>query len=185
MTAPEVYAFAGLAAVLAVTPGADMALAVASALGLSAVLRVSAEAYGAVRLAGAAYLIWLGLQAFRRGTADDLAAEAGEANPARRRTRFRRAFRQGLLTSVLNPKVALFYLTLLPQFVGPGDAALLASLALAGIHIAMGLVWLTAYAYVLGGWRALLGRPRVRRALDAATGAMLVAIGLRLAWGRR
>lgn len=76
-------------------------------------------------------------------------------------------------------------MTLLPQFIGPGDAVLARSLSLAGIHIALGIVWLTWYVYVLGRLHAVLARAEVRRWLERATGTVLIALGLRLAWTRR
>ena len=95
------------------------------------------------------------------------------------------AFRQGFLTNVLNPKVAIFYLTFLPQFIAPGQPVLTRSLMLASIHIAMGLVWLTAYAWFIDRLGSVLTRPAVKAWLERVTGGLLVAIGARLAWERR
>jgi threonine/homoserine/homoserine lactone efflux protein len=106
----------------------------------------------------------------------------GQGRPAPGR---RSAFRQGLLTNLFNPKIAVFYSTFLPQFIGPGDPALLLSILLAGVHIAFGLVWLTAYAWLLDRTVTAFKSSRVRRALDAITGTVLVALGLRLAAERR
>jgi threonine/homoserine/homoserine lactone efflux protein len=153
--------------------------AVVSAAGVAAVLAASKTAYDILRLAGAAYLVWLGVQsllAARRG--DHRATE--EARPRRSSP-----FRQGLLTNLFNPKIAIFYSTFLPQFIGPGDPALLLSLLLAGVHIAFGLVWLTAYAWLLDRALSAFKSSGVRRALDALTGTVLVALGLRLAAERR
>jgi threonine/homoserine/homoserine lactone efflux protein len=86
---------------------------------------------------------------------------------------------------VLNPKVALFYLTFLPQFMNPGDPVVLKSLALAGIHILLGLVWLSTYAYFISRLSDLLLRPAVRRRFERVTGGLLILLGLRLAWERR
>jgi RhtB (resistance to homoserine/threonine) family protein len=200
--------FVGIAALLTITPGADMAMvsrsvlsggrreafattlgilagclvwAVVSAAGVAAVLATSKTAYDALRLAGAAYLVWLGVQsllAARRGDYRDV----GEVpSPARRTS----AFRQGLLTNLFNPKIAIFYSTFLPQFIGPGDPALLISMLLAGVHIGFGLIWLTGYAWLLDRAVTAFKSSRVRRALDAVTGTVLVALGLRLAAERR
>ena len=206
----QVLAFAGVAALLTITPGADMALvtrnalaggrraalfttfginaglfawAALSAVGLAAVLSASAEAYTTLRVVGAAYLVYLGIQAIRSaGREPD--RECPEAGDAARSGRSR-AFRQGLLTNLLNPKIAVFYSTLLPQFVSPGDPVVLKSLLLAAIHNLMGLVWLSAYAHAVTRSRDLLSRPRVRRGLDRLTGAVLVGLGARLALERR
>ena len=163
-----------------------------SALGLSAVLSRSARLFEIVKLLGAGYLIYLGLRTLwesRRAMEQPAPSEAGELErplasrpPARAAVR---AFGEGLLTNLMNPKVALFYVTLLPQFIAPGDAVLAKSLSLAAIHITFGLIWLTWYAYLLGRLRVFLGRAPVRRWLERLTGAVLIALGVRLAWERR
>ena len=127
--------------------------AVASALGVAALLAASQVAYDTLRLAGAAYLVWLGVQSL-------LAARRGEHQPlAVAGARSSSPFRQGLLTNLFNPKIAVFYSTFLPQFIAPGDPVLLMSLALAGVHILMGLVWLSLYAWALD--RAARALPRL------------------------
>ena len=136
-------------------------------------------AYDALRLVGAAYLVWLGVQsllAARRGDYRQLAvAGARSSSP----------FRQGLLTNVFNPKIAVFYSTFLPQFIGPGDPVLLMSLALAGVHILLGLLWLSLYAWALDRAAARFRGSRLRRTLEAVTGTVLIGLGLRLAAERR
>jgi RhtB (resistance to homoserine/threonine) family protein len=198
---------AGLAVLvlLTISPGADMALiakitleqgrraallatigicsglfvhATASALGLSVILATSAEAFTVLKLAGAAYLVYLGVQALRSSFRDDAVT-----TPAPRRARS--SFLQGLLSNVLNPKVAVFYLTFMPQFMSPGDNVLIRSLAFAVAHGVMGIAWLTAYAYVLSRISVVLGRSGVRRWLERVTGGVLVALGVRLALERR
>ncbi len=198
---------AGLAvlALLTLSPGADMALvakitlergrraallatmgicsgllvhATASALGLSVILATSAEAFTVVKLAGAAYLVYLGVQALRSSFRDGTSA----AVAPRRATS---PFLQGLLSNVLNPKVAVFYLTFMPQFMSPDDNVLARSLAFAVAHGFMGVAWLTAYAYVLSRISMVLGRSGVRRWLERVTGGVLIALGLRLALERR
>lgn len=200
--------FVGIAALLTITPGADMAMvsrsvliggrreafattlgilagclvwAIVSAAGVAAVLAASRTAYDALRLAGAAYLVWLGVQSLMAAHRGDYRAAPDERAAAGRSS----AFRQGLLTNLFNPKIAIFYSTFLPQFIGPGDPALLLSMLLAGVHIAFGLVWLTAYALLLDRAVTAFKSSRVRRALDAVTGTVLVALGLRIAAERR
>jgi len=198
---------AGLAvlALLTISPGADMALvakitlergrrdaliattgicsgllvhATASALGLSVILATSAEAFTIVKLAGAAYLVYLGVQTLRSSFRHETVA----AVAPRRGTS---PFLQGLLSNVLNPKVAVFYLTFMPQFMSPGDNVLVRSLAFAVAHGIMGLAWLTAYAYVLSRISVVLGSSGVRQWLERVTGGVLIALGLRLALERR
>ena len=200
----EPLVFLGVITLLTITPGADMAMvsrsvfmggrraafgttlgiaagcflwALASAAGVAAVLAASETAYDALRLVGAAYLVWLGVQSFlaaRRGYASEPAARGpAGTGPS--------PFRQGLLTNLFNPKIALFYTTFLPQFIGPDDPVLLLSLAMAGVHIALGIVWLSAYAWLLDRAVATFKGSRLRRALDALTGVVLVGLGIRVA----
>jgi threonine/homoserine/homoserine lactone efflux protein len=201
--------FVGIVALLTITPGADMAMvarsvftrgrrdafattlgisagclvwAIASAVGVAAVLAASQTAYDALRLVGAVYLVWLGAQsllAARRGA--PAPAEPVAAGGARRPS----PFRQGLLTNLFNPKIAVFYSTFLPQFIAPGDPALLVSMLLAGVHIAFGIAWLSVYAWLLSRAVEAFKGSRLRRGLDALTGTVLVALGLRLAAERR
>lgn len=197
-------AFLLIAALLTVTPGADMALvtrtalaggrraafgtilgiclgcavhALASSFGLSLVLQRSPQAFGVVKALGAGYLVWLGVQAVREAFSE-------AAQPERPSSRAG-GFAAGLLTNLLNPKVAAFYLGFLPQFVPPGANALAYCLMLAGIHIAMGFVWLLFYASAVERLAAALGTSRVRRRLQAVTGVALLGLGLRLAFAER
>ena len=198
--------FLGIVALLTITPGADMAMvarsvftggrreafgttlgisagclvwAFASAVGVAAVLAASRTAYDALRLVGAVYLVWLGVQSLLAARRD--AAQAPAALGPRRAS----PFRQGLLTNLFNPKIAVFYSTFLPQFIAPGDPALALSLALAGVHIALGVAWLSLYAWLLERAVGAFKGSRLRRTLDAVTGTVLVGLGLRLAAERR
>jgi threonine/homoserine/homoserine lactone efflux protein len=215
----EPLVFLGVITLLTITPGADMAMvarsvfmggrrdafattlgiaagcmawAIASAAGVAAVLAASETAYDALRLVGAAYLVWLGgqsLWAAARGYAGGLGGRtprAGRTPPAKGSLptasgSLRRPFRQGLLTNLFNPKIALFYTTFLPQFIDPGDSVLLLSIAMASVHIGLGLVWLSAYAWLLDRAVEAFKSSRIRRALDSVTGAVLVALGIRVA----
>src|SRR5262249_21915042 len=93
----------------------------------------------------------------------------------------RRSFVEGMLNNVLNPKVAVFYLAFLPQFINPNDPVLAKSLLLAAIHFVVGLVWLSAVTFLLGKMRTVLTRPSVKLTLETVTGIVLVSFGLRLA----
>ena len=151
----------------------------ALAAGLSALLVASATAYTVVKLVGAAYLVYLGVQALlvsrNRAAAAPLGAVAAP----------RRAFLQGLVSTVLNPKPALFFLTFLPQFVNREAAVLPQTLTLVGIHVIVGLIWLSAYARLVHRARALLTAPRTKARLERTTGVVLIAFGLRVAVERR
>ena len=203
----DLLPFLAASVLVTVVPGADMALVtrqvlrggprladktiagnltglvvhgVALAAGLSALLVASATAYTVVKFAGAAYLCWLGAQtllsARRRATAFELPAHV----PSRRA-----AFAQGLLSTVLNPKPALFFLTLVPQFVDEERAVLPQIGFLVGLHVLVGLVWLTLYARLVHRAHRVLTRSDVRRWLEGVTGAVLIALGIRVALERR
>ena len=210
----QTLAFAGLALLLTVTPGSDTLLVVRSVMtrgrragffttagisagvfvhallsgaGLSALLVRSAAAFEAVKLAGAVYLVYLGGAALwgvwrQRGQDASLVSSGGGASSP---VGARRAFAEGFLTNLLNPKVAVFYLALLPQFIGPGDPVLAKSVLLAAIHVGMGLVWLSLVTVLLGRLSAFVANPRVQRRLEAISGIVLVGLGLRLATSSR
>lgn len=157
----------------------------ACAAGLSAALLASATAYDAVRLAGAAYLVFLAIQAFRdRG---HLATAAGDASaPPRRFDRLAGAATQGFVSTVLNPKPALFFLAFVPQFTDPEAGRVGLQIAtLTAIHIVIGAIWLTVYAALVDRTATALTRPRVRVILQRSMGAVLLALGLRVALERR
>lgn len=210
----NVFAFTGIAFLLTITPGADTMLvmrsvlargqragllttigiccglfihATLSAVGLSLILVRSAAAFEIVKFVGAAYLIFLGLQSIARvmrhhlGAADDPRPGLSHAG----RSTKRRAFIEGLLSNVLNPKVAVFYLAFLPQFIMPGDPVLLTSMLLASIHFVLGLLWFSLVTLLLARLRAILARQHIHRRLEAMTGAILIVFGVRLALERR
>jgi threonine/homoserine/homoserine lactone efflux protein len=188
-------AFVGIAAIVICTPGPDTALVVrntlfggrvngvrtaagivlgiaiwtlAASAGVAALVAASRPLFDALRLVGAAYLIWLGLSTLRRGHRAEIAARPGTG------------FRQGLLSNLGNPKIAVFFTSLLPQFA----AGFVALAALGALFCAMGAVWLTGYALLVARARGFVLRPRVRWALDLVTGTVLVAFGTRLALTR-
>ena len=146
--------------------------ALCTAAGLAALLRASQPAFVALRMAGAAYLVYLGLRAL-------VDAARGASHDARRGRGS--AYRQGLLSNLGNPKMAVFFVSLLPQFASPSFASLL---ALGLVFCALTFAWLSAYAFVVARVGDVLRRSRVRRILDAVTGAVLVALGLRVATER-
>jgi threonine/homoserine/homoserine lactone efflux protein len=154
----------------------------AAALGVAALLRASEPAFLALKIAGAAYLVFLGAQALwgalrRRGPRD-------LATPGRRSLAPRLAFRQGLLTNLGNPKIAIFFTSFLPQF-APAEQASFGTFVLLGlIFCAIGLSWLSVYNLAISTIGDFLRRPLPRRVLEGVTGAVLVGFGVRLATER-
>lgn len=209
----RLWAFVAVATLLAVTPGADTLLvvrnvltrgrvaalatvagiaggcvvhAVLSAVGVSLILVRSAEAFAVLRFCGAAYLMVLGAQSVRRWwRMDDGAPAATNPKAALRSSRRLRSFVEGLLTNVLNPKVGIFYLAFLPQFIRPGDPVLERSLLLAALHIGIGVVWLSLLSLGVGRIRPLVESRLWRARLEGVSGAVLIALGVRLAAARR
>jgi threonine/homoserine/homoserine lactone efflux protein len=203
----ELAAFLGVSALVIVTPGQDTALTIrntlsgarrggvftalgvscgqacwtlAASAGVAALLVASEPVFRALKLVGAAYLVYLGLQALR-----DAFRSRGGSHAARD---FASpllaphvAYRQGLLSNLGNPKMAVFFTSLLPQFA----SSFWTPLALGLVFCAMTLLWLSAYALAVAKAGDVLRRPAVRRVIDAVTGAVLVALGIRLATERR
>ncbi|HZB35575.1 MAG TPA: LysE family translocator [Gaiellaceae bacterium] len=196
----ELAAFFGISVLVIVTPGQDTALtirnsllagrragiftalgvssgqavwALATSAGIAALIVAFEPAFIALKLAGAAFLVYLGAQAL-------LSAVRG-ATPKQDSSRRRSPFRQGLISNLGNPKMAVFFTSLLPQF----GSSFFALFALGLVFCTMTLVWLTAYAFAVAKAGDVLRRPSIRRAFDALLGAVLVALGLRLATDRR
>ena len=202
-----IVAFAAVAALVTITPGLDTVLvlrttvssgrragllaglgvnlgcltwATASAVGLTALLAASRFAFDALRIAGACYLCWLGARAL--WTARRAAAESADG-PAETMSSAAAALRQGLVTNLLNPKVGLFYMSLLPQFIPDGAPILRTSLLFALIHNLEGMLWFTIIIFAAGAARSALARPDIKRRLQQLTGIAFIGFGLRLAIG--
>lgn len=162
----------GAAVVLGISAGCLVWGAV-STLGLAALLTASEVGYRVVQLLGAGYLIWLGATALwrsRRGVGAvvgpvDVTAAAG------------RAFRAGFVTNLLNPKVGVFYVSLLPQFL-PAGGGVGWGVLLVGMHVSIGVLWLGGLVLLAARARRLLLRERLRRWLDRATAGVLVGLGV-------
>jgi threonine/homoserine/homoserine lactone efflux protein len=203
----ELAAFLAIAAVVIVTPGQDTVLTIrntlsggrragtltalgvssgqaawtlATSLGLAALLVASEPAFVALKLLGAAYLLYLGAGALWWALRGRSSRVVGGRRAGTRLTG-RVAFRQGALSNLGNPKMAVFFTSLLPQF-GSGSFANLLALGL--VFCTMTLVWLAGYAVVVAKAGDVLRRPAIRRAVDATVGLVLVAFGLRLATER-
>jgi threonine/homoserine/homoserine lactone efflux protein len=206
-----VLAFSGAAAVLTITPGLDTAFVLrtaavegvgkarlaalgictgclawgsGTALGLTALLEISRIAYQGLRIAGACYLFYLGAQMWRRREAaiTDGPAERDGAAQKDSIHGCARWFVRGFLTNLLNPKIGVFYVTFLPQFVPSGGSVGWYSLLFALIHSLEGLIWLTLVTTAIRPFGMWLERPAVRHGLDRTTGAVLIGSGLALAF---
>jgi RhtB (resistance to homoserine/threonine) family protein len=171
----------GVFAAVGVTTGLVI-WTLAAAVGIAAVLRASAVAFLVLKIAGVVYLVWLGIQMLRNRS--PVATTELEGRLRGRRVAGKAA-RQGLLSDLSNPKIAVFFTSFLPQFVH-GDRHGFASLLVLGvIFCALTLLWLVFYGILVGHGSTVLRRPAVRRALDRFTGVVLVAFGIRLAFEHR
>ena len=204
----QFIAFLLVAAALTVTPGADTMLvirntlrggrssgwatvlgvlagvllhAVLSGIGISVLLTTSTTAFTIVKLLGAGYLIWLGLQSIW-GSRNRVDSQGGANTQVGGGAPLREGFLQGFITNVLNPKVAVFYVAFLPQFISAGDPVLAKSLMLACIQNLMGAIWLGGLAAVVERGRLWVERPRVRQWVSRVSGTVLAGLGLRLAF---
>lgn len=200
-------AFIPVAAILTITPGSDTMLvvnntltrstadglctvaginagllvhALASALGLSMILMNSATAFEMVKMAGALYIIYLGIQSLRSSRTQ----EEAEFSAKRCSKGIAASVREGFLTNVLNPKVAVFYLALLPQFISPGESILRQSLLLMAIHFSMGIIWFSFVTLALGRIRHLLSGGKFKKRLEALSGVVFIGLGLKMALSR-
>jgi threonine/homoserine/homoserine lactone efflux protein len=157
----------------------------ASSAGLAALIVTSQPIFLAVRLLGAAYLVFLGTQALRaaffQGHREAVAASAGHRSRLGPMT----AYRQGLFSNLSNPKIVVFFLSLLPQFVSTSRPTFLPLLLLGGIFCAITMSWLTLYAVVVARVGDYLRRERIRRAIEGITGVVLIGLGLRIATAPR
>ena len=210
--------FAVVAALMTITPGLDTALvirtgaregrrsavaatlgiasgifvwAIVAAVGISTLLLASTTAYTVVKIAGAIYMVWLGVgmirSAVRRkreepaadtGMIDATAVAEGARDRAGRPIAF---YRQGLLANLMNPKVGAFYVALIPQFIPPETPALAAGSLLGMVHVAETLLWFGLIIVAVHWMKDFFARPAVQRWTDAVAGTVITALGLRLA----
>jgi threonine/homoserine/homoserine lactone efflux protein len=204
-------AFLGVSAVVIMTPGPDTAVtvrntllggrlagiltalgistgqaiwALATSFGVVALLVASEVLFQAIKYAGAAYLIYLGLHAlgsaWRRGDDSLSATRGGGAGLG-----LGKAYLQGLISDLGNPKMAMFFASLLPQFASPGEGLFAALMSLGLIFSLMTFLWLAAYAFVIAKAGEALRRPAIRRWIEGLTGTLLVALGVRIAAEQR
>ena len=203
----QLIAFAGVSLLLAVTPGPDMAVVTknalahgrrgvvlttsgiafalviwvtATAVGLSALLRTSGELLVALKLIGACYLAYLGIRTLveSRSRPPDLLAGIPPAASAHA------VFRQGFLSAISNPKLGVFFVTFLPQFVLPGQQVLPRLLLLGVTFAVIGWIWMNVYGLFVTRLRGVITAPRVRQWMQRVTGVVLLGFGARLALER-
>lgn len=206
MAASDLLAFAVASLVMVALPGPDQALitrnalvggaaagrrtmlggacglsihATAAAAGLSALLATSASAYTTLKLVGVGYLVFLSLRMLAAG------GGATDSSDQPDRTRPRHPFAQGLLSNALNPKVALFFLTFLPQFLPRHGATLPAALALSGVFAVIYVTWFNALILLVEGLGRALRKPRIQRRLERVTASALLAFAVRLGTSAR
>lgn len=207
MIDPSLFAFAGVSLLLAVTPGPDMAVVTrsalahgrrgvvlatsgiglglvtwvgATALGLSALLRTSGEVLFALKIVGASYLAYLGIRTLieSRHPPGDLLAGIPAAAPAHA------VFRQGFLSALTNPKLGVFFVTFLPQWVLPGQSVLPRLLELGVMFTVIGWTWMNVYGLFVTRLRDIITGSRVRQWMQRVTGLVLLGFGARLALER-
>jgi threonine/homoserine/homoserine lactone efflux protein len=193
------WTFVGVAALMTITPGPGTAMVVRSALrggwrsgvltvagnsvgvvawallsvlGISALVAASEVAFLVLKLVGAAVLVWLGVQSLRRAGRE----QEPSAGPVPRR-----AFRDGVVTSLANPKLAVFFVALLPQFAGSGAEVLPTTLLMAGLIVTFDFAWYTSLAVLVTRAKRGVVRSSIGRVLERATGTVLIALGLRVA----
>lgn len=207
----QILAFSGVVTALVLTPGANMMLvarnvvsrgqnagflvtiggcvgvlvhAAFSAMGLSIIVVQSAELFGAVKLMGALYLVYLGAQSLRHVKRKDpgrfalpegLEMDHGPAGD-------RRSFVEGFTTIMLSPETSIFYLAILPQFINPGESVLRKSFLLAGIHLLARVFWYSTLTLFLTQMRRLFIHPRTQQWFELSSGIILVALGLKVAF---
>jgi threonine/homoserine/homoserine lactone efflux protein len=205
MTPPAFFGFLAVAAITVLTPGLDTMLILrhsvlggrhvgvatflgislgcvvwgaASIAGLTALLTASQWAYDAVRLLGAVYLLWLGASSLWKSLSRNGISMTEDPPPSHLGSSS--ALRVGLTTNLLNPKVGVFYVSLLPQFLPTGPGALEWGAALVAVHVSLGLLWSAGLVWVAGRARALFQRDRVRAWMDRVTASVLIGLGVAL-----
>jgi threonine/homoserine/homoserine lactone efflux protein len=175
----------GREAALGSAIGVNVGLSVwtlATALGVAAILRSSATVYDALKLVGALYLVWIGARTLWDSRRPRGGAAAGTAAASGPRAIDRRGgFRQGVISNLANPKVGIFFTSLLPQFVSPHGSALLQMLMLGAIFLTFNVFWMCGYALAAVRLAHVLSRARVKAVIDRFSGLVLVGVGIRLA----
>ncbi len=158
--------------------------AVVSALGISLLLLQSAWGFAALKLIGAGYLCWLGGVSLWSAVRAKALCGAASGGPPSRGFSPGRSFLEGFLSNILNPKAIVFYMAFLPQFIDPAGSALGQSIFLAGVHFSVAMLWQSLLAVMVGHAGTLLMGTGIRRSLAGVSGAVILALGIRLVLDR-
>ena len=205
---PSILTFLGVSALVIALPGPDTALTVrntllggrragvftglgvavgqiiwvvATSLGLVALILASAPVFRAIKLLGAAYLFYLGFQSLRAAIRHRSSPRAPLTPDGRAPAAAFTAFRQGVINNLANPKMAIFFASVLPQFAPKGQGMLSALVLLGLVFATLTFLWLTLYSVVIARAGAFARASRARRLLDGAAGAALIGLGLKIA----
>ena len=158
--------------------------ATVSAVGISVVLLQSAWAFQTLKLAGAAYLVWLGAVSLRHAARKGASLQLNDRIAPVYHFSVRRSLVEGFLSNVLNPKAVVFYMAFLPQFIDPSRSALKQSLFLAGLHFAIAMVWQCLLASIVDRAKTWMKNQKIRRGMDGLTGSIMLFFGIKLALTR-
>jgi len=206
----SLWAFIGISIVVIILPGPDTVLtirntlaggrtggvftglgviagqlvwALATSAGLSAILLASERAFHLIKLCGAVYLVFLGARSLWSSLRREEAATVADAGP-RSRLSHGAAFRQGAISNLGNPKMAVFFVSIFPQFAPNGHATFLGMMSLGLVFSSLTILWLSFYAAAISAAADFMRKPSVRRAIDGIAGVALIGLGARLATER-
>lgn len=174
----------GLATVAGILTGGLFHVAL-FAFGVARLLMYSERAFWTIKMLGAGYLAWLGVKALRSAFAARVQADPAAAIEPSAQPSLWRSYAQGVLTNALNPKIAIFYLAFLPQFLAPGPDMATQSIAMIALHYAIGTAWLSLLVIGASRMAGAVRSTRVARTLDGVIGAMMLGFGAKLAWSSR
>ncbi len=151
-----------------------------SALGISVILVRSAGLFNFVKIVGAIYLVWLGVSSIYGAIRYKNSFDLAQCGVAKERLHPAKSFREGLLSNLLNPKPAVFYLAFFPQFISHGDPVFIKTMFLASIQFAIGISWLIMLSHFVSHVKAYVEKPSIKRTLDTLSGGILIAFGIKI-----
>lgn len=151
-----------------------------SALGISVILVRSAELFNIVKIAGAIYLVWMGVSSIYGAVKYRKSVDSSPKNLIKEKLFPARSFREGLFSNVLNPKPAVFYLAFFPQFINHGDPVFIKTMFLASIQFVIGISWLIILSFFVSHIRNYIEKPSIKRTLDTLSGGILIVFGIKI-----